>query len=114
MGDQENVHLFGDVGVCQIDEQWVHISRVRDEDLEEWKVKKWNGSGREPRLAGNKVDAAGRRFMSETEALQVWQPPKVLPPGVFSGPPVTFEYLDGLRAAGVTLISNDASWRQRA
>ena len=62
------------VDLVRIDDEWVSMERVKAADLEAWKVKKWTGGGRDPRITGLSLDALGKRFVTEMDAITKWRP----------------------------------------
>lgn len=98
-----------------VDGSWLLMQRVLEPELDTWKMSKWTGQGRDPRIAGSKVDAHSRRFVSEADALALWRPPKSQPRyNPLQGPCASLEYFEGLRTAGNSLVAHDFAWRHRS
>ena len=97
------------------DEGWTTAERVLDEKLDMWKLKKWTGGGRDPRLAAHIVDKQGRRVATEVEAMATWSAPKErAKENPLQGPSVCPEFCEKLRIAGRTLVGHNQEWVQKS
>ena len=115
MGEADLCVIRDAAGLACIDEEWLPMQLVKDEDLEGWKLQKWTGAGRDPRITGLKMDPQGKRYISEADSMPLWKAPKEpLKDTGLQGPPVTPEYFEALRMAGRTLVSHDAAWRLKS
>ena len=102
-------------GMANIDGEWIYMQRLVESELDDWRMAKWSGAGRDPRIAGSVSDKSGKRYISESDAMGLWRPPKSKSKDdPLQGPPVTPEYFDGLRVSGRGLVAHDQSWRQRS
>ena len=115
LGDPDLVVVRDEVGLVKIDDEWCTMARVKDADLDSWKLQRWTGGGRDPRIAGHRVDVQGRRYIPEVDAIASWRPPKAVPKdNPLQGPSVVAEFFDGLRSSGRTLAAHDQEWRGRS
>eukprot|EP00971_Amphidinium_carterae_P245768 4880954-Amphidinium_carterae.1 len=93
------------------------MQKVAQSDTESWRSTRWGSAARDPRIASLKTDAQGRRYVSESEVMNLWRPPpksvreKVSP---LLGPPVIPEFFESLRAAGLSLSQYDMQWKSRS
>ena len=98
-----------------LDGTWVQVERVEDAGVEAWTQRKWCGPGRDPRIVANRVDAQGHKFLAEHEAVTLWKPPRVRSMvAPLMGVAVAYEYLVGIKTAGITLHQHDAEWKSRS
>ena len=116
VGEEDCFVIRGDVALAKVGNAWVHASWVPDGTEEEWRVARWTGPGRDPRLTSSIRRSANWAGVSEMETALLWKP--VLGKGdsakPLPGPRVAPELFDALRTAGRTLTSHHAEWRSRS
>lgn len=115
MVDPSLVVIKDRAGLVCIDGTWVPMQLVSEAGIDDWRMAKWTGAGRDPRIGGSRSDAQGRRYISEVDAMATWRPPKSVPRDhPLQGPSIILEYFEGLRVAGHTLVAHDQAWRSRS
>ena len=102
----------GSMGLALIEGFWWPVERVRDTEVENWLANMRGGPRRDPRLAGDRRDAAGKRYVSLHDYMGMVRridrsKDKDWP---HRGPSAAAEVLEGVRGAGRELITYDEYW----
>ena len=94
---------------------WVHVARVLQRDLPEWRQEKQSGPGRDPRLAGLKVDATGRRSCTIREMVPLYATAAKPPDWPFGDSPhAALELATGIIAGGTEASMFHNIWQPRS
>lgn len=104
----------GSMGLALIEGFWWPVERVRDTEVETWLAHLRAGPRRDPRLAGDRRDASGRRFVNLHDYMGMLRPVDLtkVKDWPHRGPSATTEVLSGVRGAGRELITYDEYWAQ--
>ena len=106
----------GTMGLALIDGLWWPVERVQNNDYQLWASHLRSGPGRDPRIAGDRRDATGRRFVSLHDCLGMLRTvdrskDKDYP---HRGPSAAVEVLQGVRASGRELVPYDEMWASQS
>jgi hypothetical protein len=112
VGNSGTGAIRGSMALTFVDEQWLPVGRVPDAELAAWMSYMRTGPGRDSRVAGDSVDAAGRRHCSLHDYLGMVKPVdrKEQKDYPHRGPSAMTEVLQGVRASGKELIPYDEHW----
>ena len=102
----------GACGLVQVDGEWAIMERTTL-PVDEWKLAKWSGPGRDPRIACHHM-VGNRRFISETDAIAHWTVSKKPESHPLLGPLVTREWFMQLQTSGMSLTQYDQQWRLKS
>ena len=119
MGSQDTSVVCEAVGLARIDldseATWVHVARVLRRDLDEWRQEKQSGPGRDVRLAGFRVDAAGRRACTIHEMVPLYKTSARPPDWPFGDSPhAAFELARGIIVGGTEVSTSHNIWQPRS
>ncbi|CAK0819575.1 unnamed protein product [Prorocentrum cordatum] len=112
LADADSLIIRGDRGLACVDEDWLAVDRVLDEDLDIWRLlKKSTGAGRDRRILGDER-ANGVPMLSLTAAARASS--KALRLGwPFRGDACAPELVMALVAAGIVFITHHLDWRTK-
>ena len=113
LDDEESVVTRDAVGCAYIEDRWVNIERVPDNQLATWRARKGNGPGRDKRVLGTVVDPRGKRFLREEEAARQWSGAPIADTPL-QGPSVVLDFFEALMVAGLTLLAYHMNWKQKS
>ncbi|CAK0843119.1 unnamed protein product, partial [Prorocentrum cordatum] len=112
LADADSLIIRGDRGFACVDEDWLAVERVLDEDLENWRLLKSTGAGRDRRTLGDER-VNGVPVLSLTAAARASS--KALRPGwPFRGDACAPELVMALVAAGIVFITHHLHWRTKS
>eukprot|EP00974_Lingulodinium_polyedra_P120653 11175929-Lingulodinium_polyedra.AAC.1 len=74
MGDGGRSVIRDSVGLVKQDDEWTVAEKVRTDELEEWRLEKQNGPGRDPRIGPVVRGPGGKRRRTLLEALEAVSP----------------------------------------
>ncbi|CAK0888003.1 unnamed protein product, partial [Prorocentrum cordatum] len=112
LADADSLIIRGDRGLACVDEDWLAVERVLDEDLDNWRLLKSTGAGRDRRILGDER-VNGVPVLSLTAAARASS--KALRPGwPFRGDACAQELVMALVAAGIVFIARHLDWRTKS
>ncbi|CAK0800544.1 unnamed protein product [Prorocentrum cordatum] len=112
LADGDSLIIRGDRGLACVDEDWLAVERVLDEDLDNWRLLKSTGAGRDRRILGDER-VNGVPVLSLTAAARASS--KALRPGwPFRGDACAPELVMALVAAGIIFIAHHLDWRTKS
>jgi hypothetical protein len=106
----------GSVGLALVNGVWELVEKVLVKDLDVWMSDKRSGAGRDPRIAGDKRDVRGRRWMGLSEAIDCQKPLDLAKEDhwALSGPRSSMEVLTAVRSTGLELNTYHDKWQAKS
>jgi hypothetical protein len=106
----------GSVGLALMSGVWELVEKVLVKDLDVWMSDKRSGAGRDPRIAGDKRDVRGRRWMGLSEAIDCQKPIDLTKElhWALSGPRSSMEVLTAVRSTGLELNTYHDKWQAKS
>ncbi|CAK0861936.1 unnamed protein product [Prorocentrum cordatum] len=108
LADGDSPIIRGDRGLACVGEDWIAVERVLGEDLDNWRLLKSTGAGRDRRILGDER-VNGAPVLTLTAAARASS--KALRPGwPFRGDACAPELVMALVAAGIVFIARHLDW----